>query len=108
MDDVTAWIDEQLAEIEELKKDVSKWQTDLKKEARSWRDAMLRDLNNWKYEMEDEIEALKGEAKNGYKGTTGESTGSEDLLGSSTGESDQAETDDTSGRKRRGRSSGTK
>jgi hypothetical protein len=106
VEDVEIWKAEQLAEIEALQDDAKKWQTELKKEARSWHDATLREFYGWQSDIENEIEMMKEEARYGYKGTAGESAGSEDLLGSSTGESDQAETDDSSGRKRRSSSSG--
>ena len=108
MEDVETWKAEQIAEIKELQNDVKKWQTELKKEARAWRDATLREFYGWQSEIENEIAILKEEAKNGYKGTAGASAGSEDLLGSSTGESDQTEADDPPRRKRRSSSSRTK
>ena len=108
MEDAEAWRKAQIEEIKAIKDEAKKWQTDLRKEARDWYDSVLRDLNSWKYDIEDEIEALKGEPENGHKRTARKGAGSEDLLGSSTGESDQTEADNSSGRKRRSSSSRTK
>ena len=106
MGDIESWREEQTAVIEALKDDVKKWQAEIKKGARTWHDDIVREISNWKQEIKGEIETIKGETKHGYKRTTRESAGSEDILGPSTGESDQAEADDASGRKRRGGTSG--
>ena len=107
MEDVNIWRESQLEEIAAMKDEIKKWQTDLKKEAKIWRDEIIQEAKEWKEEIDNEIETIKGEVRNGYKGSTRKSTGSKDLLGSSTGESDQTEADNVTGRKRRSSPSGT-
>jgi len=106
LDDVANWREQQLEDINAMKDEIKKWQTDLRKEAKAWRDEILQESRDWKEQILNEIELIKGEVKYGYKGSIGKSSSSKDLLGSSTGESDQAEADNITGRKRRGSSSG--
>ncbi len=106
MEDVTIWKEQQLEEIATMKDEFKKWQADLRKEAKAWRDELVQENRDWKDLIKSEIETLKGEIRDGYKGSTRKGASSKDLLGSSTGESDQAETDNVAGRKRRGSPSG--
>ena len=101
------WVTEQRLAIEELKSSIKKWKDDTKKEAKLWHDEMKQQISDMKRQIAEEIVAIKKEVKNGYKGSTGDSAGVTDILGSPIGESDQAEADDNIRRKRRGSSTGS-
>jgi len=107
MNNAENWVTEQRSAIEELKNEVKKWKDDVKREAKSWREDIKQQISDYKQEFADEVEVIKKEVRRGNKGTIGESTGTTDILGSPIGESDQAETDDTTRRKRRSSSTGS-
>ena len=107
MNSAENWLTEQQSAIEELKNDVKKWKDDAKKEARSWHDEMKQQISDYKQEIVEEIEGIKKEVRHGYKGTIRDSASATDILGSPVGESDQAETDDNTRRKRRSSSTGS-
>jgi hypothetical protein len=132
------WRRQASIEVQALSAEVQKWQSELKRETISWRNEMLREKNSWKAEtlkeydrlikeevklwregliedarewkrvVAEEIQQIKGGIIHGDQEPAGKGTGTEDFLGSATGESDQVKADDTSGRKGRGRSTGTK
>jgi len=136
--EVGEWRKQASIEVEALCSEVRKWQVELKREVSSWRNEMLREKNSWKAEtlkeydrlikeevkiwrqglvestrewkqiVAEEIQQIKGGIIHGDQEPSGKGTGTEDFLGSATGESDQVKTDDTSGRKGRGRSTGVK
>jgi len=106
MSSAAEWRAEQMIAIEELKNDLKKWQADIRKDAKAWHDETLQQISVWKADLKEEIETMKGEIKDGNKRITGESASPEDLLGPSTGESNQVEADDTTRRKGRSRSTG--
>ncbi len=138
MSEVNEWRKQASIEVEALGSEVQKWQSELKKETISWRNEMLREKNSWKAEtlkeydrlikeeikpwrqgladntrewkqlVIEEIQQIKGGILYGNQEPAGKGTGTEDFLGSATGESDQVKADDTSGRKGRSRPSGVK
>ena len=138
METLQQWQKTQAEEIEALRDETGKWQSQFKKDARDWKNTMLRETNALKSQLtkesqkdfrasvdewlkgvtqqiadekqatQTEIDEMKGEATDGNSRPTRKSSSTADLLGSTDGEGDQAEADDTSGRKGRRRASGTK
>jgi len=138
MENLEKWRETQLEEIQAFLEEAKQWQTQLKKDVREWKNALLREANSAKevvgksaasdlkaavrqwvkattQEMSSnreiiqaEIDAMRGDAADGNTRVAGEGASAKNLLGSTDGEGDQTEADDTAGRKGRRRTSGTK